>query len=189
MPAGLKKAAGLKKKSGLEAMAPAHSALLRQKKLAGHDLTGGKSTITKDMRGIKKAGAAEQGGIVHEEGHIVDQEDVSGRRPSEVQAEPHRDPPSSGVCSGGRIRGSDDRIPTAASREPGAPGRPTAGGVPVALTSNGEAAGSTDVGLTYRPGPRSARAFRARPRRAARTCCSPTSGWKPCSTSTMPSIC
>jgi hypothetical protein len=46
--------AGLKKKSALKKLMPAHSALLRQKKLAGQTLSGGKSTITKDLRGTKK---------------------------------------------------------------------------------------------------------------------------------------
>jgi hypothetical protein len=53
--AGLKKAAGLKSKAALKATAPSHSALVRQKKLAGHKLAGGRSTIGKDMSGLKKA--------------------------------------------------------------------------------------------------------------------------------------
>ena len=36
-------------------MSPAHSALVRQKKLAGHELSVARSTIGKDMSGIKKA--------------------------------------------------------------------------------------------------------------------------------------
>ena len=57
--AGLKKAASLQKKATLKALAPAHSALLREKKLAGRDLAGLKSRVGKDLSGLKK----EMGGI------------------------------------------------------------------------------------------------------------------------------
>ena len=56
--AGLKSAAGIKKKAALKSMAPTHSALLRQKKLAGQQLAGRKSTMTKEMGGVKKAAHA-----------------------------------------------------------------------------------------------------------------------------------
>ncbi len=36
-------------------MAPTHSALLRQKKLAGQQLAGRKSTMTKEIGGVKQA--------------------------------------------------------------------------------------------------------------------------------------
>ncbi len=52
--AALKKAMGLKKKAALKATAPSRSALVRQKNLLGQDLATGKSTIGKDMSGIKQ---------------------------------------------------------------------------------------------------------------------------------------
>ena len=73
--AGLKKAAGMKKKAALKRWPRPTSALLRQKKLAGQQLAGRKSTMTKEMGGIKKVAQPEQGRdrsqrqrIVHEEG-------------------------------------------------------------------------------------------------------------------------
>jgi hypothetical protein len=54
--ASLEKAMALQKKSALKAMAPAHSALLRQKSLVGQRLAADKSTIGQDMGAFKKAG-------------------------------------------------------------------------------------------------------------------------------------
>jgi hypothetical protein len=51
--AALKKAMGLKKMAALKATAPSRSALVRQKKLLSENLTAGRSTIGKDMTGIK----------------------------------------------------------------------------------------------------------------------------------------
>jgi hypothetical protein len=52
----LKKVTGSNKKAALKRMVPAHSALVRQKKLPGQHLAAGRSTIGKAMTGIKKAG-------------------------------------------------------------------------------------------------------------------------------------
>jgi hypothetical protein len=53
--ASLEKAMALQKKSALKAMAPAHSALLRQKSLVGQRLAADKSTIGQDMSAFKRA--------------------------------------------------------------------------------------------------------------------------------------
>ena len=82
--AGLKKAVGMKQKASLKAMTPARSALVRQKKLAGHGLAGPKSTMGKDIGGIKKAAQTGKAGSSMKVGAVAKKAKPKLKRPPKL---------------------------------------------------------------------------------------------------------